>query len=73
MSLSRTYAPIDKNLKKMKNRGESSVMILVQYWTGPIRNIKKASLIRLPTGVAPYFNPEVRDEIPNEVNNRGRV
>jgi hypothetical protein len=38
-----------------------------------INALKKASLVSPPAGVTCYFNPEVKDEIPDGVNSRGRV
>ena len=37
-----------------------------------ISSLKKASLVSPPTGVTCYFNPEVKEEIPDGVNSRGR-
>jgi hypothetical protein len=37
-----------------------------------IDHLKKASLVCPPVGVTPYFNPEIKEEIPDGVNNRGQ-
>ncbi len=47
--------------------------MIVDLYLMVISSLKKASLVSPPTGVTCYFNPEEKDEIPDGVNNRGRV
>ena len=42
------------------------------FYVMAIDRLKKASFVCPPTGVTPYFNPEIKEEIPDGVNNRGK-
>ncbi len=37
-----------------------------------IGHLKQASLVSPPAGVTPYFNPEIKEEIPDGINSRGK-
>jgi hypothetical protein len=54
------------------NLNDDALMIADLYLM-VISSLKKASLFSHPTEVTCYFNPEVKEEIPDGVNSRGRV